>query len=193
MIVPRDAFDALGEAIDRQGEAAARAVARLSTGALTGDLSEIIDYIVAVVDLYGDAAATVAADFYEELAEAAGITVLTARLAEASETVVRARARAKAEDLAKRGATASEASSALGELARTMVRRSANSTVLENAVRDADLGAKFARVPSGPDACAFCVMLASRGFVYASRKSAGEGSPPHARGTRKRRVHQARH
>lgn len=34
-------------------------------------------------------------------------------------------------------------------------------------------GIRFARVPSGP-ACGFCIMLASRGFVYATRESAGE-------------------
>ena len=34
-------------------------------------------------------------------------------------------------------------------------------------------GIRFARVPSGA-ACGFCIMLASRGFVYATRESAGE-------------------
>lgn len=33
---------------------------------------------------------------------------------------------------------------------------------------------RFARVPSGPETCAFCGMLASRGFVYYSRQTAGE-------------------
>lgn len=32
----------------------------------------------------------------------------------------------------------------------------------------------FARVPQGPTTCSFCVMLASRGFVYHSAKTAGE-------------------
>lgn len=33
---------------------------------------------------------------------------------------------------------------------------------------------RFARVPRGGDTCTFCAMLASRGFVYWSRKTAGE-------------------
>ena len=37
---------------------------------------------------------------------------------------------------------------------------------------------RFARVPSGPS-CGFCIMLASRGFVYASRETAGEFSRFH--------------
>lgn len=36
-------------------------------------------------------------------------------------------------------------------------------------------GKKFARVPTGATTCEWCTMLASRGFVYASEKSAGGG------------------
>lgn len=35
------------------------------------------------------------------------------------------------------------------------------------------IGVRFARVPQGPS-CGFCIMLASRGFVYASKESAGQ-------------------
>ena len=35
-------------------------------------------------------------------------------------------------------------------------------------------GIRFARVPSGTETCAFCRMLASRGFAYWSRETAGE-------------------
>ncbi len=35
-------------------------------------------------------------------------------------------------------------------------------------------GVTFARVPQGVHTCAFCIMLAGRGFVYASKESAGE-------------------
>ncbi len=35
-------------------------------------------------------------------------------------------------------------------------------------------GVRFARVPQGGDTCTFCAMLASRGFVYWSRETAGE-------------------
>lgn len=34
--------------------------------------------------------------------------------------------------------------------------------------------ARFARIPQGDKTCAFCMMLASRGFVYLSRETAGE-------------------
>lgn len=35
-------------------------------------------------------------------------------------------------------------------------------------------GGGYARVPTGPTTCAFCLMLASRGFVYNTRETAGE-------------------
>ncbi len=38
---------------------------------------------------------------------------------------------------------------------------------------------RFARVPQGGDTCTFCAMLASRGFVYWTRESAGEFSHYH--------------
>lgn len=37
----------------------------------------------------------------------------------------------------------------------------------------------FARVPSGPTTCRWCVMLASRGFVYATAQNAGESDDFH--------------
>ncbi|MDY2626104.1 MAG: hypothetical protein SOV74_07310 [Coriobacteriales bacterium] len=59
-------------------------------------------------------------------------------------------------------------------LARDQVARRANQTAIHNVGRDRDKGARFARVPMGNHTCAFCIMLASRGFVYHSEKTAGE-------------------
>lgn len=59
------------------------------------------------------------------------------------------------------------------------IRSYANETVMRNAKRDSRNGVKYARVPAGMETCAFCIMLASRGFVYHSRKSAGENAHMH--------------
>lgn len=61
-----------------------------------------------------------------------------------------------------------------GEYAANDAMRSVNQTILKNAARDKRKGVKFARVTSGRNTCAFCLMLAGRGAVYESRKSAGE-------------------
>jgi hypothetical protein len=39
---------------------------------------------------------------------------------------------------------------------------------------------RYARVPTGPETCGFCIMLASRGFVYWSEESAGAYDHYHA-------------
>nr|WP_314638676.1 hypothetical protein [uncultured Olsenella sp.] len=62
-------------------------------------------------------------------------------------------------------------------IARDQVRRMANSTMRYNAARD---GRRYARVPLGGETCGFCTMLASRGFVYRSAKTAGEGNHYHS-------------
>lgn len=60
---------------------------------------------------------------------------------------------------------------AVGSLAADEVKRLANRTTTDNCVRD---GKRYARVPTGAETCGFCIMLASRGFVYHSRETAGE-------------------
>lgn len=59
----------------------------------------------------------------------------------------------------------------VGDLASAEVKRMANKTMTDNCVRD---DVRYARVPVGAETCGFCIMLASRGFVYHSERSAGE-------------------
>lgn len=57
----------------------------------------------------------------------------------------------------------------VGDLARDQVKRTANRTMAENCARD---GVRYARVPRGTETCGFCIMLASRGFVYTTPEAA---------------------
>lgn len=52
------------------------------------------------------------------------------------------------------------------------MKRSAGESMLANGRRD-PRRPKFARVPTGDETCDFCLMLASRGFVYTSEATAG--------------------
>lgn len=54
------------------------------------------------------------------------------------------------------------------------MKRSANMSVVENGRRDPKK-VRYARVPTGDETCDFCLMLASRGFVYQSEGTAGAG------------------
>ena len=58
---------------------------------------------------------------------------------------------------------------------KNMVRE----TVMQNAIVDRDV-VRFARVPSGPVTCAFCSLLGSRGWVYATAQTAGQFRQYHA-------------
>ncbi|HIU88872.1 MAG TPA: hypothetical protein IAC71_01280 [Candidatus Caccomonas pullistercoris] len=51
------------------------------------------------------------------------------------------------------------------------MKRSANMSVVENGRRDPK-SVRYARVPTGAETCDFCLMLASRGFVYQSESTA---------------------
>jgi len=59
------------------------------------------------------------------------------------------------------------------------IKRAAGECAYRNGLRD-KARVRFARVPSGKETCQWCIMLASRGFVYLSKESAGELNHYHA-------------
>lgn len=183
MIVPEASWGAYNRAVEAQADEAARKMrAFLSTLDFTGDYESkkaardlAIEFFKELVGIYGDAAATLAADFYEELAEAAGEHVPPAALAESAEGSIEGSVRYAARNLFGQQASAALFMEAVERSVKTYVKKMANDTMSENAVRDgARHGVRFARVPTGPETCAFCITLASRGFVYASPETAGE-------------------
>ena len=125
------------------------------------------------VQAYDDKAAVFASQWYDYRAEQGG-----ARLKQAVTMTVYEPgsvddvARYQAKKLAKEGDAAF--ARACGEFARNDAFRSLNETIVANVGRDRDEGAMFARVPTGTETCTFCLMLASRGAVYHTRKTAGE-------------------
>ena len=125
------------------------------------------------VQAYDDKAAEFASQWYDYRAEQGG-----ARLKQAVTMTVYEPgsvddvARYQAKKLAKEGDAAF--ARACGEFARNDAFRSLNETIIANVGRDRDKGAMFARVPTGTETCTFCLMLASRGAVYHTRKTAGE-------------------
>lgn len=125
------------------------------------------------VQAYDDKASEFASQWYDYRAEQGG-----ARLGQAVTMTVYEPgsvddvARYQARKLAKEGDAAF--ARACGEFARNDAFRSLNETIIANVGRDGDKGAAFARVPTGTETCTFCLMLASRGAVYHTRKTAGE-------------------
>lgn len=139
----------------------------------------VFEFIPVLVAQYGDVAATVAADWYDELRAAEGVSgrfraplaplvpdeVVTDRLGYAT----RASGPLWAGDV---GAFASFVAMMTNEYALQPGR----DTVMSAAHDDK---AAYARIPE-PGACKFCLKLASRGFVY-SKSSAGQSKKFHGK------------
>lgn len=125
----------------------------------------LFEFIPELVSQYGDIAATVAADWYEELRDSEGVSGrFRAPLAPAVSTdQVNGRL-----GFATRSSgplwsgDAAALSSFLGLMTNEYALQPGRDTIMEAARKD---NAAYARVPE-PGACKFCLMLASRGFVY---------------------------
>lgn len=131
---------------------------------------ELMDALEDVRLYWGDAAMAAAAEFYDGFVGARG------RLPPA--TIVRGDIRGSCENcirsLAKilLGGDAEKFIRKVCDNAEYNVKLDANNTITRNAKRDQSKGVKYARVPTSREPCAFCVLLAGRGFVYASEKVA---------------------
>lgn len=160
--------------------AAQRELVRMARNELSGffasvDLSRperVRDALVEIVPLltreYGELAATVAAEWFEQvhpgafLAQTAADTFPTAGVVEN----VRYHAGALFTDGPYR--TLAGLSGAL----QRFILYSGRETVARNVARDRSKP-RFGRVPTGAKTCAWCSMLASRGFVYLTQETAG--------------------
>lgn len=131
----------------------------------------LLDFVPALVQRYGDLAATVAAEWYETT-RAAALGGTYNALAEPPvvtdqvQGAVRYAAGALFTDNPEVGL------SVLNGAVQRLVQYSNRATVRRNADRDV-AHPRFARVPTGAKTCAFCLILSSRGFVYHSSKLAG--------------------
>lgn len=155
----------------------ARADLRRAFGSL--DLSrpqrvrdELLEVVPALVREYGDVAATVAAEWYEEVRAGQVGGTYAARLGEsipdaAPEASVRYAAGHLFTDVPEQ---------ALAVLTGSLQRHvlySGRDTVARNVQLD-PAKPRYGRVPTGPVTCAWCSIMASRGFVYHTEGRAGE-------------------
>lgn len=145
----------------RAGEAMAEYIARYGTE----DTEGLIVYANALVTRYGEGSAELAAQMYDEMAAAAGVSVSPAEPAEVPSMTEVAKAVY---------CTLSSPPTMTGAVSR-LVKQAGADTTLKNALRD---GAEFAWVPGGMS-CAFCLTLASRGWQRASKKAIKGGHAQH--------------
>lgn len=131
----------------------------------------LLEFTPALTAQYGDVAAVLAADYYEEMRGASGdVGKFSASLAKpVSGAAVESQVRYLAGHLWTPAPAA-----ILGPLLTSVdkyVKQPGRDTIAANATRE---GARWARVPSGAKTCSFCLILASRDAVYATRQSAGD-------------------
>jgi hypothetical protein len=123
---------------------------------------------VDLIATYGEVTATLAADRFEE---ATGMPATMVRPVDPERAA--ARARWAVGPLFNGDG---DAWARLALLVDELVKQPGRSTMIRSA---RDHGIRFARVPAGSETCAFCLMLAGRGAVYATSSSAGQGRKFH--------------
>ena len=129
------------------------------------DTDALIAYANALVTKYGEGSAELAAQMYDAMAAAEGVTVpaaVPAATASYSEVAQMVTATQNSPPLMQGGVS-------------RLVKQAGADTTLQNAQRD---GAEWAWVPHG-DTCAFCITLASRGWQKATTKALKGGHAPH--------------
>lgn len=141
---------------------------------MTQDVAAIRKQVVSVMQgvcgTSTQGAAMLAAQFYNgirryELGEATDVTFDSGRDTEATEGAVRAFAEKLVDG------KQDEFVEACLQRADYEIKVAAAQTCLNNAKRDPNKP-RFARVPTGDETCDFCLMLASRGFVYHTEAAA---------------------
>lgn len=133
-----------------------------------GDTNALIGFCYSMVNKYGGASASLAAAMYDKIAELEHISVPSAELASAATY-------SDVAEVINGTLKMSQNPNSIGASVGRLVKQAGQDTLLQNSVRD---GAEAAWIPSG-DACAFCIMLASRGWERVSMSALNGGHAEH--------------
>lgn len=140
----------------------------------------LLEFFPELVAAYGDTAALLAADFYDELRDvppsAKRFTALLSDPVDSDQA--QAAARWALGPLFAAEPDPVQVLANLSGVAQRLVLQSGRDTIARSSFLD-PVRTAFARVPTGTKTCRFCIMLASRGAIYASSASAGEANKYH--------------
>lgn len=179
MAVDRESIDALLDLqnkVSRKAQDKARALfARLDLSRPETARDALLELMPILVDKYGDAAGVAGAQWYDELrSKVDGLPPYKVTIADKVEAQhVRATVRRVAGVLWGANAVADLEAQLLPAVDR-WVKNQSRASVAVNIKRD-PAKPSWARVPTGSYTCAWCGMLASRGFVYRSDAMAAAG------------------
>ena len=178
MKLPRNVLDAYNKAIKQCGDSAESATRKALNAWLEGHpgatIAQIREVAIAIMDefgtVFGQSAGDAAYALRSIAADAAGVELEPDSYAYMpDEEYVRKAAKYQIGKLIEGDRAAFI--DAVGDASRYFAERGANDTMAHFA--EVDKGAaRFARVPTGATTCDYCLMLASRGFVYHSEAKA---------------------
>lgn len=138
----------------------------------------VVEALASIMPTYADAAAQASADFYDAtremmVGEPLGAQAISGYDPRKTEGAVRGFVRFVLED------RVDAFNDQVLQRIDYETKRAAGASMIENGKRD-PLKPRYARVPTGSETCAFCIMLASRGFVYHTEGTAGAVGHYHA-------------
>ena len=182
MTVSQARLNAYRSQVDAYSEAAGTFVSEYISALLAQNPSmsvaevrnEAIEAIKDSLNAFGDQAASVALDFLEDIVASYGLNVSTSIVDAIDDAMIDGGVRYAARKLIEgdiAGFTGDVA-----DLSRFYTKRIAFENMVANCESN---NIRYARVPSGFETCEFCIMLASRGFVYHTAQTAGEGHAYH--------------
>lgn len=180
--LPRAVIDSYTASLNGLSSSARRILSARLANIRYDNIADLREQVLAVMEpLYAassDAAAAMAAELYDsvreyEVGSSFGAQAISRRDPKATEGAVRALIQTVVD-----GKPFEQFLAQLADRTDFEVKRAAGECVKANAARD-PLKPKWARIPAGSETCGFCLMLASRGFVYASDKVAGSDGHYH--------------
>lgn len=173
--IPREALDYVTREVNGVSAQAQRQVMRVLERIDWSDITAAREIVVQAVQMALANATTLAAqasaDFYDAsrtlcIGEPMGAVAISGYEPEKTDRAIRSFVR-----FVERGEVEKFNDQVLQRVDYECMRSAGNS-MFRNGANDTR-HPKFARVPTGAETCDFCLMLASRGFVYSSETSAG--------------------
>lgn len=175
--IPREAVDCLTSQINALSADAQSKVLKVleAINWTPGNIAECRDIVIAAVQMvvpqYTTLAAQASADFYDaarvlSVGEALGAQVISGYEPEKTDGAIRAFVNYIVD-----GSRVQTFNDQVLQRIDYEMKLSANTCIVENGRSDS-ASVKYARVPTGAETCDFCLMLASRGFVYQSESTA---------------------
>lgn len=171
MTIPADFWNDYASALAELDTRAARDMQKAIDYLGLENTDELVDIAYQIVQKYGSASSELASELYDAIAEVSGVSV---PFAEPAEVAGYGQVSSAVRGANKQSLTGAKIPGAVSRL----VKQAGADTMLQNAQRD---GAWWAWIPVG-DTCAFCITLASQGWVHASKRVRGGDHAEHIHG-----------